>query len=470
MTNQTNFPPDFLWGSATAAYQIEGGRHLGGRKDSIWDVFCRQPGAVVNQDNGDIACDHFHRYAEDVELMKALNLGAYRFSVSWARVCPDGGAPNQEGLDFYSRLVDELLAKGVKPWLTLYHWDLPQALEEAGGWPNRDTAYKFVEYAKVVHEALGDRVPYWTTFNEPWCSAFLGYGNGAHAPGRRDGSAALAAGHHLMLASGMAISELRARDPQLEFGLTLNFTDIKPADPQNPGDIDAARRLDGLANRFFVEPITQGAYSADVMEDVKDLWPADLVHEGDLETIATPIDVLGVNYYFGDAVTGVPAREAPAAAAKARQDEAGSANPGSEHVSTVLRGLPQTDMGWEVIPQALTDLLVRLQDDYTGEKGIKLYVTENGAAYADRPNESGFVDDQDRIAYVRDHLKATKAAMDAGADVKGYFLWSLMDNFEWALGYGKRFGIVRVNYDTGERTPKASARWYAEVAQTGIVS
>jgi beta-glucosidase len=467
MTGPTNFPGDFLWGTATAAYQIEGAGSEDGRTDCIWDVFARRPGAVLGGDDGSVACDHYHRYAEDVALMRELDLDAYRFSVSWARVMPDGGAANPAGLDFYSRLVDELLEKGVTPWLTLYHWDLPQTLEEAGGWPARDTALRFVDYTRTVHDALGDRVHYWTTFNEPWCSSFLGYGNGNHAPGRTDGSDALRAAHHLMLAHGLAVQELRSRDASLELGLTLNFTDIRPADPARPGDVDAARRIDGLANRFFTEPILRGAYAEDVLEDVRDLWPADLVHDGDLAVISTPIDVLGVNYYFGDAVTGAPPEQAAEAARTARATGRPSASPGSEHVTTVPRGLPTTDMGWEILPEGLTDLLVRLQRDYTGPAGVALYVTENGAAFADRPDDQGFVDDQDRIGYVHDHLHAVHEAMDQGADVRGYFLWSLMDNYEWAYGYSKRFGIVRVDYDSLERTPKASAHWYAGVAASG---
>lgn len=467
MSGPVSFPSDFLWGSATAAYQIEGAGSQDGRTDCIWDVFARRPGAVLGGQDGAVACDHYHRYAEDVGLMRELDLGAYRFSVSWARVMPDGGAANPAGLDFYSRLVDELLERGVTPWLTLYHWDLPQTLEDAGGWPSRDTALRFVDYTRTVHDALGDRVHYWTTFNEPWCSAFLGYGSGHHAPGRTDGADALRAGHHLMLAHGLAVQELRSRDASLELGLTLNFTDIRPADPADPGDVDAARRIDGLANRFFTEPILRGAYAQDVLEDVRDLWPADLVHDGDLDVISTPIDVLGVNYYFGDAVTGAPPEQAAEAARAARATGAPSANPGSEHVTTVPRGLPTTDMGWEILPQGLTDLLVRLQRDYTGPAGVGLYVTENGAAFADRPDDEGFVDDQDRIAYVHDHLHAVHDAMEQGADVRGYFLWSLMDNYEWAFGYSKRFGIVRVDYDTLERTPKASALWYAGVASSG---
>ncbi len=468
MTSPEQFGPNFLWGSATAAYQIEGATTEDGRTDCIWDVFARMPGAVQGGEDGAVACDHYHRYADDVALMSDLNLGAYRFSVSWARVCPDGGPLNPAGLDFYSRLVDELLDKGILPWLTLYHWDLPQTLEDAGGWPNRDTAYRFVDYAAAVHDGLGDRVRHWTTLNEPWCSAFLGYGSGHHAPGRTDGSAAIAAGHHLMLAHGLGVRELRSRDADLRLGLTLNFADTQPADPDNAGDRDAARRIDGLANRFFAEPIIKGAYPHDVCSDLEPLWPDELVHDGDLDVISTPIDVLGVNYYTGNAVTGVPPSDAESAAAAARA-LGPSSNPGSEHVEVVSRGLPVTDMGWEVLPEALRALLLRLHTDYTGPRGVELYVTENGAAYADEPDEDGYVDDQDRIAYIRAHLKAVHAAIGQGADVRGYFLWSLMDNYEWAFGYSKRFGMVRVDYKTSSRIPKASAQWFSQVAANGEI-
>jgi beta-glucosidase len=467
MTGPRTFPADFLWGSATAAYQIEGARHEDGRGDSIWDVFSHTPGAVVNGDTGDVACDHYHRYAADVALMNKLNLGAYRFSVSWARVVPDGRTVNPKGLDFYSRLVDELLAREVVPWLTLYHWDLPQALEDEGGWPSRDTAYRMVDYAAAVHEVLGDRVRFWTTLNEPWCSAFLGYGNGHHAPGRTEPVNALRAAHHLMLAHGLVVRELRDRGPDLSLGLTLNFTDIVPADPDSPADQDAARRADGMFNRYFVEPVFRGAYPEDVLRDLGELWPADMVRDGDLEIISTPVDVLGVNYYAGEAVTGPDPSEARQAAHEARVQGPPHPRVGSEHVVNVPRDVPVTAMGWEVWPQGLTDLLVRLHRDYTGPRGVDLYITENGAAYDDQPDENGFVQDDDRREYVAAHLRAVHDAMQQGVPVKGYFLWSLLDNFEWAWGYDKRFGIVRVDYTTLERTPKASAVWYAGVAGSG---
>jgi len=469
MSTPLVFPEGFLWGSATASYQIEGAAREDGRGCCIWGTYSRTPGMVHNGDTGEVACDHYHRYPDDVALMSELNLQSYRFSTSWARVMPDGRTVNQAGLDFYSRLTDELLGRGIVPWLTLYHWDLPQALEDEGGWPSRDTAYRFVEYAQAVHSALGDRISYWTTLNEPWCSAFLGYADGRHAPGRTDGPDALRAAHHLLLAHGLGTAELRSRDASLSLGITLNFADTTPADPQDPGDQDAARRIDGMSNRYFLDPLFRGAYAPDILDDLRNVWPEGLVHDGDLAAISTPIDVLGVNYYSGSTVSGPPPEEAHAAADAARATGIPSPHVGSEHVTFVPQDVEHTAMDWEVRPQGFTDLLVRLQRDYTGPAGIPLYVTENGAAYDDEPDETGFVQDDDRLAYVRSHLGALHEALDAGADVRGYFLWSLLDNFEWAYGYDKRFGIVRVDYDTQQRTPKASAHWYAGVAGSNRV-
>lgn len=463
------FPASFLWGSATAAYQVEGAHDADGRGPSIWDTFSRTPGKVFEGHTGDTACDHYHRFREDVALMKDLNLQVYRFSVSWSRVMPDGVRVNPAGLRFYSELVDELLAAGIIPWLTQYHWDLPQPLENAGGWASRETVGAFERYTKVLHDALGDRMRHWTTLNEPWCSAFLGYANGHHAPGRTEPSASLAATHHLLLAHGAAMRLLRARDPQLELGLTLNFTDVRPADPALPGDVDAARRLDGTANRLFLEAIMCGRYPADVLEDQAGLWPEDLVRTGDMEMISTPIDVLGVNFYTGNLATAVEPGRAAAEAAVARRTGPPNPNVGSEHVEHVARDLPQTAMGWEVHPEALEDLLVRLHRHYTGPAGVALYVTENGAAYEDTVAADGAVEDPERLEYIRQHLHAVHAARTAGADVRGYFVWSLLDNFEWAFGYNKRFGIVHVDYPTQRRTPKSSARWFAQVARTGVV-
>ncbi len=462
-SSPVSFPEGFVLGAATAAYQIEGATSADGRTDSIWDAFCRVPGAVLGGDDGAVADDHYHRYRDDVALMKRLNLDSYRFSVAWPRVRPDGGPVNSRGLDFYSRLVDELLEAGVSPWLTLYHWDLPQALEEKGGWAERDTAYRFAEYALSVHDVLGDRVPVWTTLNEPWCSAFLGYAGGQHAPGRRDPQAALRAVHHLLLGHGLAVTELRRRDPELSLGITLNLTHPEAADPADPADHDAARRIDGVHNRIFLDPLLEGRYPADVLDDTAEVDWYDVVREGDLETISAPLDVLGVNYYHGDAVSGRPHDDVVGTGQVYPERPTGSPFVGSEHVTFPSRHLPVTDMGWEVQPWGLRDLLVRLDKDY---RLPPVHITENGAAYADTLSPEGKVDDPERIAYIDSHLRAVREAMDAGVDVRGYFVWSLFDNFEWAFGYAKRFGIVYVDYATQERIPKASATWYAEVAST----
>ena len=458
-----SFPPGFLWGAATAAYQIEGAAAEGGRGQSIWDAFCRKPGAVADGHTGDVACDHYHRAAEDVDLMRDLNLAAYRFSISWARCMPDGVTPNPEGIAFYSTLVDQLLAAGVTPWVTLYHWDLPQALEDRGGWAVRETAERFADYAAVMHEALGDRVRFWTTLNEPWCSAFLGYAVGVHAPGRRDPSAALAAVHHLLLGHGLAVRRLRRRDPEATLGITLNLTVADPADPARDHDRDAARRVDGQSNRLFLDPLFRGEYPADVLDDVAHLGMGDVVLPGDLDVISERLDVLGVNYYHGDAFTmepdqrpGAPVETAPPMVA-------------ADGIRQVPRGLPLTGMGWEVQPEGLRRLLIRLQRDYTGPAGIPIYITENGAAFEDVPDEAGFVDDRARLAYFDQHLRALHAALADGVDVRGYFAWSLLDNFEWAFGYHQRFGLVRVDYETQRRIPKASGLWYAKVAASNAL-
>lgn len=466
------FPPDFLWGAATAAYQIEGAVAEDGRTPSIWDTFARTPGAVLGGDTGDLACDHYHRVPEDVALMRSLNLNAYRFSTAWPRVRPDGGAPNQAGIDFYARLVDELLGQGISPWITLYHWDLPQALEDAGGWTNRDTAYRFADYALTLYDALGDRVPYWTTMNEPWCSAFLGHTGGQHAPGRQEGVAGVVAAHHLMLGHGLVVDELRRRRTTAQLGITLNLTVADPFDADEPADVEAARRVDGFFNRVFLEPIFHGRYADDLASDTDGMtfdgkkWQ-EFVHDGDLALISTPLDVLGVNYYHGDAASGRPVTD-PEQVLGARIEHAPrpvrSPYPGGDDITFPRRGLPVTGMDWEVQPEGLTRLLVRLRDEYAAPPA---YITENGAAYDDVVGPDGSVDDPGRLAFVDAHLRAAHAAIEQGVDVRGYFAWSLLDNFEWAYGYRQRFGIVHVDYDTQVRTPKASARYYAEAARTG---
>ena len=450
-----DFPEGFLFGSATSAYQIEGAAAEDGKEDSIWDVFCRVPGAIANSEDGTLACDHYHRYAADAKLLGDLGMNTYRFSVSWPRVLHSSGRVNAKGMDFYSRLVDELLANQVAPWLTLYHWDLPAALP--GGWTNRDTAKRFVDYAVAVHGHLGDRVQTWTTLNEPWCSSFLSYAAGFHAPGQTDPAASIAAAHHLLLAHGWTVQALREADPKASLGITLNFTPVIPA-TDSAADADVTRRVDGTANRFFADPIFTGDYPADVRVDLADVWPARLVQHGDLAAISAPIDVLGVNYSTTNVVRAGP-QDAPAGH--------------TPHIAApdavqVLRDLPLTEMGWEIDPDGLERLLTWLHTTYTGAAGAGLVITENGAAFDDQPDAAGCVDDQDRVDYLRGHLGAVHAAMIGGADVRGYLAWSLMDNFEWSLGYGKRFGVVRVDEQL-RRIPKASARWFSAVARTGHV-
>lgn len=466
-----SFPTDFLFGAATAAYQIEGAAHEDGRRDSIWDAFARVPGAVINGDNGDVACDHYHRYRDDVALMKEMGLQTYRFSTSWSRVRPDGGALNPAGVDFYKRLVDELLDAGILPWLTLYHWDLPQALQERGGWANRETADLFTEYALDMHDALGDRVNVWTTLNEPWCSSFLSYTAGIHAPGRFSMSEGLLAAHHLLLGHGQAVRELRGRDASLTLGLTLNLTVADPVS-DDPADLDAARRIDGQFNRWFLDPVFRGAYPADILADfeAKDAAATatlvEAIRPGDLAAISTPIDTLGVNYYHGELVGGHPPVTAPPRGDAPTDRKTASPFPAADRIFWHERGLDRTAMNWEVQPEGLTRLLRRVWDEYAEPAGSALYVTENGAAYDDEVIEvdgEARVPDADRVAFLRSHLGAVLDAVEAGVDVRGYFYWSLLDNYEWAWGYEKRFGIVRVDYDTQVRTVKDSGREYRRI-------
>jgi beta-glucosidase len=452
-----SFPPGFLWGVATAAYQVEGAATEDGRTSSIWDTFSHTPGRVVDGDTGDVACDHYHRYRGDVALMAQLGLNSYRMSLSWSRIQPGGQGPvNQAGLDFYQRLVDELLDNNITPWITLYHWDLPQPLEDAGGWPVRDTANRFAEYAALAHEALGDRVKYWTTLNEPWCSAFLGYGSGDHAPGRTEPARSVPAAHHLMLGHGLAVQAMRSQRSDSELGITLNLYAVSPF-TDSPEDADAARRIDGLANRIFLDPILRGRYPNDVIQDLSRLSDFSFIRDGDMATLSTPLDVLGVNYYSRHVVGGAgPAGPAPEFWATP------SSWPGSQDVQFHTRGFPVTAMGWEIDAPGLLETLIRVHDEYTD---LPLYVTENGAAFDDKFGPDGSVDDPDRVAFIDAHLRACHQAIGAGVPLRGYFAWSLLDNFEWAWGYSRRFGMIYVDYPTQRRTPKASARWYAEVTR-----
>jgi beta-glucosidase len=445
---ELSFPTGFTWGAATASFQVEGSTTVDGRTDSIWDEFCRRPGAVAGGDTGDPGADHYRLFAADVALMAELGLDAYRFSVAWPRVRPDGGAENPAGLAFYDRLVDTLLAHDITPWVTLYHWDLPQALEERGGWANRDTAYRFAEYTESVVRRLGDRVAHWMTLNEPWCSAFLGYAGGQHAPGRTEPRAAVAAAHHLLLAHGLSLGRIRELAPKAAAGITLNLYPVAPADPDSPTDRDAARRIDALQNRIFLDPVLRGDYPLDVLTDLSPYGLGDVIADGDLAVIGAPTDLLGVNYYRPYLVT------------RSTVDTSGPSEwVGAEWVEFLDTDRPRTAMGWEVAPAGLTDVLLRLHREYPA---IPLYVTENGAAYPD-VLANGEVADHDRIAYLDGHLRAAHAAVTAGVDLRGYFCWSLLDNLEWAWGYAKRFGLIHVDFATQHRTPKASAHWYRQV-------
>ena len=438
---QLQFPDHFLWGTATASYQVEGAADEDGRGKSIWDTFSATPGKVWRGQTGRVACDHYHRVDEDVELMKSLGMQTYRFSIAWPRIQPDGSGPaNPAGLDFYDRLVDKLTEAGIKPMPTLYHWDLPQALEDRGGWPARETSERFGEYAAIVGARLADRVDTWWTLNEPWCAAYLGYADGHHAPGRTEPGAALAAVHHLLLGHGLAVQALRDAGAG-QVSIVLNPTQCR-------GDAEAVDYIDAVANRVFFDPLFKGRYPAEVLERTAHHTDWSFVRDGDLETISRPIDLLGVNYYNPTWVWNTPgAPESPV-------------HPGSAGIAArAPEDLDRTDMGWPIEASGLTDLLVRIHNDY----GVATMVTENGAAYPTGPDENGRVDDVERIDYLRSHIAAVHDAIEAGADVRGYTAWSLMDNFEWAFGYAKRFGLVYVDYHTQRRIPKASAEFYSEV-------
>ena len=438
-TARAAFPSTFVWGTATAAYQVEGAATEDGRGESIWDRFSATPGNVANGDTGAIACDTYHRYAEDIRLMRTLGIGAFRLSVAWPRILPEGRGPvNRAGLDFYDRLVDDLLANGLDPYVTLYHWDLPQALEENGGWPVRDTVDAFTEYTEVVVARLGDRVRHWITQNEPWVISWLGYGLGVHAPGRTSDSDALAAGHHILLAHGRAAEVLRREAPDSEVGIAVDLVPMYPFS-DTEADIEAAHREDGFRNRWFLDAVLGRGYPEDMLERYAEILPP--IADGDLETIAAPLDFLGINYYTRNVV---------------RAGVGEVATEGAEH----------TDMGWEVYPDGLRDLLVRLHAEY---ELPDLYITENGAAFPDSRN-NGTVPDPRRIAYLGGHLDAVASAIADGVPVRGYFLWSLLDNFEWAFGYSRRFGIVYVDFETLERVPKDSFAWYRDfiAAQAGV--
>jgi len=429
------FPAGFRWGAATAAYQIEGAWDEDGKGESIWDRFSHTPGKIEGGDTGDVASDHYHRWPEDVALMKELNLDAYRFSISWPRLLPNGrGQVNRAGLDFYSRLVDGLLEAGIEPFVTLYHWDLPQALQAWGGWPARDTAKAFVEYADLASRTLGDRVKQWMTLNEPQVVAIVGHKHGRHAPGLADTEKALAAAHHLLLAHGWAVPVLRSNSPGAHVGIAMNMTLMTPASPDE-ADEAAARRRDGEVNRWFLDPLAGRGYPEDLEEWQRIVEP--VAQDGDMEVMATPLDFVGINYYIREVIRSKDAH--------ARQE--------------VFPVKERTEMGWEVYPDGLFEILTRVQADYPFER---LYVTENGAAFADQVGPGNVVDDPRRVAYLQGYVDAAARAIEAGVPLHGYFVWSLMDNFEWAHGFSKRFGLIYVDYHTQERIVKASGRWYGD--------
>ena len=456
------FPAGFAWGAATAAYQIEGAATAGGRGPSVWDTFSHTPGKVRGGDTGDIACDSYHRYAEDADLIKSLGLSAYRFSISWPRILPPGeggkSAVNQAGLDYYKRLLDALAERGIRPSVTLFHWDTPQALQDKGGWASRDTALRFAEYASIVGEALGDRVPTWITLNEPHVVASNGHRLGVHAPGLTDDAVAAAVTHHLLLGHGLAASALRAVTPAgTDVGITLSLTPVRLG-PDAPEDLQhAALVTDASINGLFLDPLLYGRYPENALPEV--VPPAGLIRDGDLAAISVPLDFLGVNYYRPVHLRrGDPARlllgEAPAL-------------PGFDGVVQFDPAeLEHTNMGWLIDPEGLYELLLRLSKD---APGLPLYITENGCAAEDYLGTDGVVNDLERIKYLHQHLHAAARAVNDGANLAGYYVWSLLDNFEWAYGYQKRFGIVYVDFATQNRTPKASAGFYAGVARANAV-
>jgi len=441
-----SFPTDFTWGAATSAFQIEGAWKEDGKGESIWDRFCHTPGRIEDGETGDIACDHYHRWRQDVALMKEMGLKAYRFSISWPRILPSGrGDVNSMGLAFYDRLVDALLEANIEPFVTLYHWDLPQPLQDAGGWPGRNVVDAFVEYAEVISRSLGDRVKHWITINEPHISALIGHLEGRHAPGHTDLHEALVSAHHLLLAHGLAIPIIRSNSPNAQVGIAIDFHPQTPVSP-SATDRKAAWHAGGVINRWFLDSIAGRGYPEDVRRAYDD--EMNFVRDGDLDRIATPLDFLGLNYYSRNI-----ARSGP-----------GGATAGAHR--TIGPSDESTEMGWEVYPEGILEMLGNVHFTYDFPA---LYITENGAAYQDKVGPNGQIEDSQRISYLRRHLEKVWEAILLGVPVQGYFVWSLLDNFEWTYGTSKRFGLVYVDYRTQQRTPKASAKWYQGVIRDNAV-
>lgn len=459
MTSQPRtFPSDFVFGSATASYQIEGAVAEGGRRPSIWDTYSHAVGNVVGGDTGDVAVDHYHRWESDLDLMASYHLDAYRFSIAWPRIQPDGrGEPNPEGIGFYDRLIDGLLARGISPTATLYHWDLPQPLEDAGGWPERATAEAFADYVRICAEAFGDRITTWTTLNEPWCIAHLGYGIGRHAPGRHDPVAVLRSAHHLNLAHGLGVQAVRSaarNDPAVS--ITYNLSTVRPAS-DSPEDALVVEKVRQLDNRIFTSPAMFGRYDDLLLETTAPYTDWSFVRDGDLAQINQPIDVLGLNWY-----TPTTVRHVEATPLRFGDDWVPTNHIGIDDVEVVPIDAPVTDMGWAIDPSGLEQQLNDMAAEFPG---MPLVVTENGCAYDD-PVVDGRCHDERRVAYLRDHLAAVHRSLSGGAPIVGYYVWSLLDNFEWSEGYAKRFGITHVDYQTQRRTPKDSALWYADLARS----
>lgn len=451
------FESPFLFGVATAAYQVEGAHAEAGRGPSIWDTFSHTPGKTLGGDTGDVACNHYHLWRSDLEIMAALGVDAYRMSISWSRVQPSGTGPlNRAGVDFYRRLLTRLNELGIRPVVTLYHWDLPQPLQDAGGWAVRSTALAFAQYARAIAQELGDLVADWTTLNEPWCTAFLGYCSGQHAPGVTNPATSLRVTHHLNLAHGLAVREIRdVLGTQARCSAVLNLHVVRPADPQSPDDAAAVARIEAVGNEIFLGPMLEGRLPDSVVNATAGLTDWSFVAPEDLTTICQPIDWLGVNYYSSNLVRRRRPGDRPSSGGHG--DTGASPWPGCGDIAFLDPQGPLTAMGWNIDPGGLKELLQQLANRFPG---VPLVVTENGAAFADVPDASGKVTDEDRIAYLRSHIAAVGEARDAGADVRGYFLWSLLDNFEWAWGYSRRFGIVRVDFQTQQRIPKSSFHWY----------
>ncbi len=445
---RASFPADFLWGAATSAYQIEGAAREDGRADSIWDTFARQEGTTFRGQTGEVAADHYHHMQEDVDLMAELNLNAYRFSLSWSRILPQGSGPvNARGLDFYDRLVDALLARNITPVATLYHWDLPQALHERGGWLARETAHAFAYYAEVVMRRLGDRVRWWITLNEPWCAAYLGYGLGTHAPGIADMQSAAVAAHHLLLAHGLALPRMRPYISQhARIGITLNITPVSAAD-ERAETLQGVEQMDVRYNRWFLDPLFRGQYPEQLFADLAVAPPP--LQEADMALIATPLDFVGINYYFRLLL-------------RARRPGRQQAKEPAYELVVPVPGASYTEMAWEIYPQGLGDCLLRVHREYAPRL---ILVTENGAAFADQWDGRSPVRDERRVQYLREHIDMLEHARRQGVPVEGYFVWSLLDNYEWIDGYSKRFGIVYVDFATQRRQIKESGRWYAAFIQ-----